>query len=447
MVCKNCGKEILDDAIFCKHCGFRVDGKISCPNCNFLNDETDTFCAQCGTRIDGKKFCKNCGSEVDGVFCSKCGQKYVEINSKKIAFKETGVVQNSTVSKILDVVGNSVLMLGVVFSLIFIFFIGFSETIGGVEVASSSNSIFYYFGKAYDNLKSLFSMLSNYSASFKTSYYLTTILQTVVVASCLIGCIIFTILATVRFVKKMCNKSTKSPALFSLLSIVFYFVCVTSLKNIIYYEYLEGIETIVLNTITKTGIILSIVCALSYYALKIVNDALTLNKSKIVPFIFSHATSLILIVITVLLCNNYVLLKDQNNVLQAKTSFMWVCNRITTITSQHEMIAGVIFSVITQMCIIASLFIVVYVLAKSISSKNEVKSFICPVVMLLATMVFSIVAVNLYSNFIVELLKVGKTNEMVGFAISPSIIVAFILSIIALVLNIIKTIFKNKGTI
>ena len=48
MVCKNCGKEIADDSIFCPNCGERTDDKIECKNCKTLVDNSFRFCPKCG---------------------------------------------------------------------------------------------------------------------------------------------------------------------------------------------------------------------------------------------------------------------------------------------------------------------------------------------------------------------------------------------------------------
>ena len=120
MLCKNCNTENNSNAIFCKSCGARIDGKIICPTCNFANKETDTFCSKCGARIDGKKFCANCGSEVEGIFCTTCGLKYsVRVHKNKALTSN----KTSLVSNILNLTSDSILLLGAILSLIFIFFI------------------------------------------------------------------------------------------------------------------------------------------------------------------------------------------------------------------------------------------------------------------------------------------------------------------------------------
>ena len=220
--------------MFCKSCGNRIDGKKVCPNCNFANEPDNTFCSKCGTRIDGKKFCKNCGTEIEGAFCTACGQKYEEQKSSTYLKQTSKTTQFGIATKnnVLEIIGSSILMMGALISLIFVFLIGLGEykmsssiigSIGGLGFnLSDDNNIFYFFGKAYKDIAKTLDVLNSFSASFETGLYLPTILTTIVSATSVICCVTFTILAIVRFSKKLCGKEEKSPVLFALLSIAFY---------------------------------------------------------------------------------------------------------------------------------------------------------------------------------------------------------------------------------
>lgn len=50
MICKNCGVENKEHALFCSGCGQKL--KNICPNCNYENEEGSKFCIKCGTRLD-----------------------------------------------------------------------------------------------------------------------------------------------------------------------------------------------------------------------------------------------------------------------------------------------------------------------------------------------------------------------------------------------------------
>ena len=50
MICKNCGVDNKEHALFCSGCGQKL--KNICPNCNYENEEGSKFCIKCGTRLD-----------------------------------------------------------------------------------------------------------------------------------------------------------------------------------------------------------------------------------------------------------------------------------------------------------------------------------------------------------------------------------------------------------
>ena len=52
MECKFCGREMVDDAVYCFYCGKRLDGKKPCPSCKALVPDDAIFCGRCGTRIE-----------------------------------------------------------------------------------------------------------------------------------------------------------------------------------------------------------------------------------------------------------------------------------------------------------------------------------------------------------------------------------------------------------
>ncbi|MDE6075636.1 MAG: zinc ribbon domain-containing protein, partial [Clostridia bacterium] len=54
MQCKFCGTVNSDDAVYCKNCGKRLDGKKNCPACGTVIDVDSVYCNACGTRVDGK---------------------------------------------------------------------------------------------------------------------------------------------------------------------------------------------------------------------------------------------------------------------------------------------------------------------------------------------------------------------------------------------------------
>ena len=54
MFCKNCGKELKEDEVYCSVCGFARDqGNRFCPNCGKeVSDPNASFCSSCGFKIN-----------------------------------------------------------------------------------------------------------------------------------------------------------------------------------------------------------------------------------------------------------------------------------------------------------------------------------------------------------------------------------------------------------
>ncbi len=86
MYCKNCGKEIWQEADFCTNCGSRpLNGSSYCQSCGISVNSNQEVCLKCGMKLNNKKnasstknyklFCRNCGNEINGNadVCTKCG--------------------------------------------------------------------------------------------------------------------------------------------------------------------------------------------------------------------------------------------------------------------------------------------------------------------------------------------------------------------------------------
>lgn len=78
-VCKNCGHQEKEDALFCTNCGTKFDELLICPNCGANINEGDSFCTSCGFRLteNDELKCPVCGHAVNkgDVFCTNCGSK------------------------------------------------------------------------------------------------------------------------------------------------------------------------------------------------------------------------------------------------------------------------------------------------------------------------------------------------------------------------------------
>ncbi len=101
MFCESCGKELNDEAKFCKFCGTSVviATSLSCSNCGHKLGVDDKFCESCGSKVDGSLSnnaliditpkCQNCGNKItDGDnFCDVCGTKVGQLETTETNVK------------------------------------------------------------------------------------------------------------------------------------------------------------------------------------------------------------------------------------------------------------------------------------------------------------------------------------------------------------------------
>lgn len=214
--CKFCSFENSDEAIFCRNCGKRVDGKVACSNCgNVVPD--GTYCENCGNRLDGKTVCE-CGALVDGNYCLQCGKPSIKFKptNRRIAKKAYASISSESVApwqKILKTVSATLASFAVLMSLIFVFFIGVKTVITSNSISSSASnvsvSMWTYFGEAYstigDTLDAL-ELAGGYSGAFATTLYLHVIFGTVIVVLTLLGVLIAASIAIVSFVRYLLKR-------------------------------------------------------------------------------------------------------------------------------------------------------------------------------------------------------------------------------------------------
>lgn len=110
MICRNCGSEIVEGAMFCINCGEKVQQTIDlnksakvCKNCGSEISEDMKFCAKCGAGVEETTlnenndrqevcYCRKCGSVLaEGAeFCIICGEKII----KSAEFKNESAAVN-----------------------------------------------------------------------------------------------------------------------------------------------------------------------------------------------------------------------------------------------------------------------------------------------------------------------------------------------------------------
>ncbi len=219
MRCNECGKENVEDAIYCASCGKRLDGKMPCTSCGRLNEPTNTYCVFCGTRIDGKTVCAQCGQAYEGNFCPACGYG----NKEKLkAAKMERNDGKGFLDKIWSLFGGVSIAFGVVLAMIFVFFIGLQAEGAGL---TEKVNIFYYFGDAYEESRAmdLTGMTEWFAGRVESYTSLGNILGTVFSALILLSVLAFGTVAIIRYALFWAGKSKKEPYGWALAAIFSFF--------------------------------------------------------------------------------------------------------------------------------------------------------------------------------------------------------------------------------
>ncbi len=233
MVCERCGKEVDDGATFCNQCGNRVDGKKACPVCGKANDKDFAYCQYCGARIDGKTVCDTCGVAHEGAFCPSCGKGKATEEVAVTATATAGVKAEKKPFELtekhktlLDKIGAIGLMVGVFFSLLFVFFIGVEINMASAaeEMGGATRDIFYY---VFDFLKQVKTMTvgdAKVDEFLRNSATVYGVLALAVSLATLTSVITFGVRAIITYVKGLLGKTDKKADKWAILTIVSFYI-------------------------------------------------------------------------------------------------------------------------------------------------------------------------------------------------------------------------------
>ncbi len=321
MICKKCGAEAVDGAIFCGSCGARLDEKKECIFCGKLNDERTAYCVYCGKRIDGKNVCSACGVAYEGNFCPSCGQARTSVRKSfsqeekpyQVREKNNGNEGFEKVGKVFNIAGSGLAMLGVLCALIFVFFIGLTASPEGF-LSYLPNNLFYYFGKYYKEIGAI-----DYTAYTETgvSQWFQDLLQrgnntvgvfgTVISAAALLSVVTCAIGAIVIYVRQwlgLTQKRADGWALACIFSFLISAALFAFLHNVKVSIYQEGVVEVSLNGATKAGIVLCIVFTALFAFCRILELGKKLKSGKILGVILLGAVSFAFVLTAFLALNN-----------------------------------------------------------------------------------------------------------------------------------------------
>ncbi len=294
MVCKHCETENPEGAVFCMHCGKRLDGKIVCSSCGHLCPEEALFCNMCGKRLNKDDNKVATESEQPAVVQSEpIAEHKVQPTPKDKS------AQAAKVKKALDLSGGISLMVGVLFALVFVLCMGLSATVDSYSSPKSESTIIWdFFGSEYEDMREIFDKqkLSDYAQG---SYLIPTILSTIVCAGSLICVLAFTVVSAILYGKHFKNSQIKY-AKYAIAAILSFVLGAAAFLAVNYAVNGGSSVSVTFSDATLAGIILCSIFLGSYYILK--NVALGkefIKKQTIVDFVSTTCAVLFLILTAV----------------------------------------------------------------------------------------------------------------------------------------------------
>lgn len=214
-----------------------------CKKCGAEMEESYTFCTACGARMDGEEVCSECGTVYVGNFCPKCGaaagnrsatcNRSADIGERKPFSRNGGLC-----AKVLDYAGFVSGILCALACIIFVFFIGLnasasasSSMFDDLFVNGDNVDLFYFFGKAYEDVESVI-VNEDFQEIARFGSLAPMVLGTVVSAVTIAGTATFFVLALISACRKLTRTGGDKFALFTALSFAFYIFGVAAIQSI-----------------------------------------------------------------------------------------------------------------------------------------------------------------------------------------------------------------------
>ncbi|MCD8200457.1 MAG: zinc ribbon domain-containing protein [Clostridia bacterium] len=290
MICKKCKTNNVEDAVYCKKCGYRLDGKMKCPSCGSFTAE-GKFCNYCGRQMPGTVRCKYCGSVIydnfvkkeyrgdagnevtlgssgDGVDASSDGED--RDGRRRYKYSKSSETATKTMSIVLAVLG----LLAVATVFIFTFFTGMSYTVteSGVKTAESSEYnfiLFHFFGKVYSTINASALSETAYSAARTLAVF-----GTIISACMILAMLGMTVLSVLKITRSLTGKASCGAGKCVTATFFLYVAfCLMLLSLVTRYTEIDGVVTeVTLNGVTYAGISCGAVLTGAYVVGKVVQN-------------------------------------------------------------------------------------------------------------------------------------------------------------------------------
>ncbi len=417
MECYHCGQDNDDEAIYCKHCGQRVDGKVECPSCNKLVDSDSQFCGYCGHDLQEQEEC---------------------MSNDEVVFHESAQYDKCQSSSAIFSLATTF------FSLIFTFFIGINSSAFSMVTATNSNTnLFYFFKDVYKYLDTLKdSELTDMVIS--TNYFYAVVGTLLAIAIILTVCIFF-ILTIVKFITGIKGKSKESYYSFALSTYLAYIVGVA-----LFYAFdSANAQTNYYNTnsqlnfYTVIGVILSTTCMAIATVSNVIRSGNLFSRQKTKNLCFTALGLILLAVLTVLVASPSIALKNDKQAMNISPFFALlylatsyaskepaidpITNLTITPTKPSGIYSMIVFEYLIGIIMIVMLIAIIAMTLKNASierrSSNR-KHLIISIALSVISIIYLIVG-NVANNLLVDYASESQNIEL-STSVVPFVIIVII---------------------
>lgn len=284
MKCYHCGAEVEEGSVFCGNCGTKVL----------------TACPDCGAPVNGNKFCRQCGKQLyEGKIFNRVQKARRDSNSSKIS-EDSLAASDVLWKRIVVLIGSICGCIAVLFSFLFVFFIG-CEITSGQELAGSfgidrNMDIIYMFGEAWEDFGHATDLLEveNMTLGPILCSLIGVPLGTVVFAGSMIALFVLFIICVVRYVAYFRGKPCKGIEkltlvmyfLYALSAALIHMLVATSMQTTI-----SGVKVAVgtgFNAATLSGLVIGgVMIGLFIFSRIIVRAKSLCSKRVIVPLVLN----------------------------------------------------------------------------------------------------------------------------------------------------------------
>ncbi|MDE6471726.1 MAG: zinc ribbon domain-containing protein [Clostridia bacterium] len=456
MECYHCGQENDEEAIYCKQCGMRVDGKVECPSCNKLIDSDSQFCGYCGHNLE-----ESYASEDDE-----------ENTTEEESCAPTKILSvfKPNLKKANEICIGAFSMSTVFFSLLFVFFVGiksYATNITDSDAYLNTNTninLFYYLGECYSRLATLD---ETYPSYFIANYKFISIMGTILSIAIITTVLVFSIISVVRYVNNCTGRSAKSYSTPVLATYVSFVMGVTLFYAFNAVSGNNGLMkmSVKLNEYTVAGIALSTV----FMILATVCRTASLGRLLSAPqnlykSCFTVLGLILFAFMALLAASPSIVMSNANN--SASCNFFYAMTLLVTVAMANdksdareiissgisssdnngvpmEIYSQLVVSLLIQIAMIVIIILTIAVLLKNLSHKDKQSigtNLVVSIIISVLSIVFLIVTTNAGKQLIDYF---DNDSTEISFN-TTALVILVIVCVINLAIQIIHTVINSR---